>query len=202
MHGRAEARHQHQNRSTTETGDHVARTGDHVARTGDDAARTGDDVARTGDDATRMEHLVREYAAAKSRQDVRAALALCHPDFRLETVSLGVVAEGSRAAETQLALFFAAFPDYAVTLEDLACGERALAAWGRARLTLQGHLIGATSPCGTATLPIFCVFTFRDGLIASERFFFDLATLCEQAGVPVDLLREAASRMPADSLGV
>jgi hypothetical protein len=33
------------------------------------------------------------------------------------------------------------------------------------------------------------VFGFRDGLLAGERFYFDLATLCDGIGVPVEALR-------------
>ena len=33
--------------------------------------------------------------------------------------------------------------------------------------------------------------TFPDGLIASERFFFDLAALCAQSGVSTDAVQRA-----------
>src|SRR6516225_7274233 len=41
-----------------------------------------------------------------------------------------------------------------------------------------------------AELPVFIQFTFKDDLIASERFFFDLSELCAQSGVSTDVVRQ------------
>lgn len=142
--------------------------------------------------AATMRRVVADYAAAKSRQDVDAALALCSDAFRLETVALGVTAEDAAAARVQLGIFFTAFPDYGVTLEGSAAGEATLAAWGRARLTFAGPLLGMAPTGRTAELPIFCVFTFDGERLAGERFVFDLAELCAQTGLPLDVLRAAA----------
>jgi predicted ester cyclase len=139
-----------------------------------------------------MRRLVTAYAAAKSRQDIDAALAVCSDDFRLETVALGTCAMGADEARLQLQIFFAAFPDYAVTLEGLAEGDGALAAWGRARLSFAGPLLELPPTGRTAELPIFCVFTFAGARIASERFVFDLADLCAQTGLPLELLSALA----------
>jgi hypothetical protein len=45
------------------------------------------------------------------------------------------------------------------------------------------------------TLELFFdnVAPFREGLMAGESIYFDLATLCEQAGLSVDEVRAAAS---------
>ena len=151
-----------------------------------------DDVAAL--DPTEVRALIVAYATAKSRQDTDQALSYCHPDFRLETIPFGTVGRGKEHVANQLRTFFAAFPDYAVTLEDMATSRDHLAAWGRARMTLQGALLGWEQPCRTAELPIFCVFDFADGLIASERFFFDLAALCGQAGVPIEVMQAALAQ--------
>jgi hypothetical protein len=50
-----------------------------------------------------------------------------------------------------------------------------------------------------AEIPIFCVFTFRDGLLASERFFFDLATLCQGIGVPIARMQETLALLRNES---
>jgi hypothetical protein len=39
--------------------------------------------------------------------------------------------------------------------------------------------------------PVFIQFAFKDDLIARERFFFDLSTLCAQSGVSTDAVRRA-----------
>jgi predicted ester cyclase len=145
--------------------------------------------------ATTMRRLVAAYAAAKSRQDVDAALAVCSDDFELDTVPLGTRAVGSAAARLHLGLFFTAFPDYRVTLDGLAAGDGTLAAWGQASMTFAGP-IGEIPPTGRrAELPIACVFAFARDRIRGERFFFDLATLCEQTAVPLEPLRASVAAL-------
>ena len=142
-----------------------------------------------------MRRLVGAYAAAKSRQDVDAALALCSDEFELETVALGTRAVGSAAARAHLGLFFLAFPDYRVRLDGLAAGDGALCAWGQARMTFAGPIAEIPPTGRTAQLPVSCVFTFAGERIRSERFFFDLATLCEQTGMPLEPVRAAAAAL-------
>jgi hypothetical protein len=137
--------------------------------------------------------LVRAYACAKSRQDVGAALAACGEDFVLETVPLGIATRDRKQAEQQLGLFFASFPDYRVRLEGLASGEGAVASWGRAQLTWLGPFAGHAPSGRAAELPIFCVFAHAGGQLRGERFFFDLASLCEQIGLPLEAARDAAA---------
>jgi hypothetical protein len=44
---------------------------------------------------------------------------------------------------------------------------------------------------------VFIEFSFRDGLIARERFFFDLSELCAQSGVSTDAVRATLFGVPA-----
>ena len=139
--------------------------------------------------------LVRGYACAKSEQDVGAALSVCSEDFVLETVPLGIAARDRKSAERQLAVFFAAFPDYAVTLEGVATSDGVVTSWGRARLSFRGPFAGQAPTGRTAELPIFCVFSSAHGRLRGERFFFDLASLCEQAGLSLAAVREATAAL-------
>jgi hypothetical protein len=41
-------------------------------------------------------------------------------------------------------------------------------------------------------VPFANVAPFKDGLMAGETIYFDLATLCEQAGLPLDDVRAGA----------
>lgn len=138
-----------------------------------------------------LRSLVRCYGAAKSVQDAGAALSLCSEEFRLTTVSFGVEARDRKAAEGQLALFFAAFPDYRVTLEGFATGAGVVACWGHARVTFRGAFLGHSPTGRSAELPIFCVFDGANGQLTRERFFFDRAELCEQIGLAVDTLAQS-----------
>lgn len=138
----------------------------------------------------RMWELAQALAAAKSRQDVPAALRLFHPEMVLESPAFGTTARGPAENEKALRQFFASFPDYAVDLHGHAGNGDTLVCWGTARLTMTGHRFGMVSNGERAEIPVFIQFTFKDDLIAGERFFFDLATLCAQSGVSTDAVRE------------
>jgi uncharacterized protein (TIGR00369 family) len=138
---------------------------------------------------------VRAYAEAKSRRDVAGALAECHRDFALETIPFGTASRDREESAAHLRLFFSVFPDYRVETEGLAASGESVAWWGRIALTFAGELLGRPPTNRRAALPAFSVFDFRDGWIARERFFFDLAALCEQIGLPLEALSEPLARL-------
>lgn len=143
--------------------------------------------------------LVRCYGAAKSEQDVGAALAVCSEDFSIDTVAFGIASRDRKETEQHLALFFRSFPDYRVKLDGFANGPGHVACWGRARVTFGGDFLNVRATGKSADLPIFCVMAVRDGQLTSERFFFDLASLCEQIDVPVETLSAALRPLRATS---
>lgn len=138
----------------------------------------------------RMFGLAQALAVAKSRQDVPAAMRLLHRDMVLETPAFGTRVRGTAENEKVLTLFFRAFPDYDVELEGHASNADSLVCWGTVRMTMTGDRFGVVPNGRRAELPVFIRFTFKDGLIAGERFFFDLATLCAQSGVSTDAVRK------------
>lgn len=145
--------------------------------------------------------LVRAYGQAKSEQDAGAALAVCSDDFVLETVPFDLRTRDRKEAETQLGLFFAAFPDYGVTLDGMATGSGAVVCWGRARMTWKGPF-GRLAPTGRrADLPFVSVFPYGGGALRGERFYFDRAALSEQIGLPLPAMEETLRLLRAASGG-
>lgn len=140
-------------------------------------------------DGARMFELAQALAEAKSRQDLPAALKLLHSDMVLETPAFGGRAVGIDQNAAVLARFFASFPDYNVSLEGHAATQSELVCWGTVRMTMTGNRFGVVPNNQRATLPVFIRFTFKDDLILSERFFFDLSELCAQSGVSTDAVR-------------
>lgn len=136
----------------------------------------------------RMFELAQALAVAKSRQDVPAALKLLHPQMVLES-PFGTSAKGLAENEKALTRFFGSFPDYHVALQGHADDGQNLICWGTVSMTMTGERFGVTPNGKRAVLPVFIAFTFRKGLIASERFFFDLSVLCAQSGVSTDAVR-------------
>jgi len=149
-----------------------------------------------------MFELAQALAVAKSRQDIPAALRLLHRDMLLESPAFGTVARGLADNEKALTRFFASFPDYSVSLQGHAGNGEALVCWGAVRMTLTGERFGAVPNGRRAELPVFIRFGFREGLIASEYFFFDLSALCAQSGLSTDAARQVlfgAGATPASS---
>ncbi|WP_328392809.1 ester cyclase [Nocardia sp. NBC_00416] len=141
-------------------------------------------------DGHRMFELAQALAVAKSNQDLPTALRLLHPEMVLEAPALGTAARGRMENERALTRFFATFPDYHVDLAGHADDGATLICWGIARMTMTGNRFGVEPNGLRAAVPVFIAFTFADGLIASEQFFFDLADLCAQSGVSADTVRD------------
>ena len=140
-------------------------------------------------DSDRMFELAQSLAAAKSRQDVPAALNVLHSDMLLESPAFGTSARGLAENEKVLTRFFVSFPDYNVVLEGHAANDETLLCWGRVQMTMTGDRFGEVPNGRRADLPVFIQFAFKDDRIAHERFFFDLSELCAQSGVSADAVR-------------
>jgi predicted ester cyclase len=147
----------------------------------------------------RMFELAQQLAAAKSRQDVAAALKLLDQDMLLEGPAFGTCARGLAENEAALARFFKSFPDYEVVLSGHADDGETLVCWGQVRMTMTGDRFGVTPNGRRAELPVFIRFTFRNDLIASEYFFFDLSALCAQSGVSTDEVRRRLFGEPSSA---
>jgi SnoaL-like polyketide cyclase len=79
----------------------------------------------------------------------------------------------------------------------LAFGDDVIVAWGLLRGTSGGDWLGVPPSGGSFAVPFTNVAPFKDGLIAGESIYFDLATLCEQAGLNSDQIRDAAKARAA-----
>lgn len=137
----------------------------------------------------RMFGLAQSLAVAKSRQDLAAAMELFHEEMVLEAPAFGSIARGLPENEQALRGFFASFPDYHVDLEGHANTDETLICWGTVQMTMTGDRFGVIPNGRRAELPVFIQFTFKDDLIAGERFWFDLSALCSQSGVSTDEVR-------------
>jgi ketosteroid isomerase-like protein len=124
--------------------------------------------------------VVAAYAEAKSRADVEEALRHCADDVIVQTVPFQVVVTGKAANRLSFTGFFSVFPDYAVDLEATAGQGELLTGWGTLRASMQGPLGRVEATRRRFELPFACVWRVADGLLAHERFFFDLHQMCEQ----------------------
>ena len=89
--------------------------------------------------------------------------------------------------------FFGAFPDPAPSDEGMAFGDDTVVVWGTLHGTSLEDWLGVPAGGGAFAVPFANVVPFRDGLMAAEIIYFDLATLCEQASIPIGAVRAAAA---------
>ena len=75
---------------------------------------------------------------------------------------------------------------------ELARDYDGILVWGTLRGTSGGEWMGVPPSGKSFAVPFANVTPFRDGLMEGETIYFDLATLCEQASLPLDAVRAGA----------
>jgi steroid delta-isomerase-like uncharacterized protein len=140
-----------------------------------------------------MQRLFERHRDAEAARDYDASLATFVEDCFLETHPLGLRSEGRAATRTAYEGYFTAFPDLAPDDEGQAFGADVMVVRGTLRGTSGGDWVGVPPSGRSFAVPFGNVTPFRDGLMAGESIYFDLATLCEQAELPLDEVRAGAS---------
>jgi ketosteroid isomerase-like protein len=124
------------------------------------------------------------HLAAENQHDMAGTLATLHPECVFVDEALGMRWEGHAGARRHYEMWWSAFgvtPEDGTlhwSSDDLAIGEAVFA----------GRHVGRFAdiePTGRPLRLPFVVFVrFRDGLLAGERFVYDLNTLLRQLGQP------------------
>jgi steroid delta-isomerase-like uncharacterized protein len=141
-----------------------------------------------------MLRLFEAHREAEAARDIDGILETFVPEPFLETMALGLRSQGRGAVRAAYEMqFFSAFPDLAPDDEGMALGEDIVVVWGTLRGTSRGDWLGVPAGGGAFAVPFANVVPFRDGLMAGETIYFDLATLCEQAGIALEAIRVAAA---------
>ena len=141
-----------------------------------------------------MLRLFQTHRDAEARRDYDAVIATFTEDCYLETVALGSRSEGRAAARDAYVAYFTAFPDLAPDDQGFAFGDDSLVSWGTLQGTSGGDWLGVPPSGGSFNVQFTNVTRFKGDKMHGESIYFDLATLCEQAGLPLDAVREAAAR--------
>jgi steroid delta-isomerase-like uncharacterized protein len=138
------------------------------------------------------ERLFRAHREAEARRDYDAIMDTFTADCYLETVALGSRSEGREAARAAYVGYFTAFPDLMPDDQGFAFGDDAMVTWGFLRGTSGGDWVGVAPSGRPFAVPFTNVARFKSDLMEGESIYFDLATLCEQAMLPLDEIRAAA----------
>ena len=139
-----------------------------------------------------MLRLFQQHRKAEAARDYDAIIATFVDDCYLETVPLNLRIEGRPAARAAYEGYFTAFPDLSPDDEGFAFGDDVLVTWGTLRGTSKGEFFGVAPSGRGFALQFVNVARFRAGRMAGESIHFDLATLCDQAGLQIERIRAAA----------
>jgi steroid delta-isomerase-like uncharacterized protein len=139
-----------------------------------------------------MEQLFRTHRDAERQRDFDGIMATFAENCYLETIALGSRSEGQAAARAAYVAYFTAFPDLTPDDRGMAFGDGVLVSWGFLGGTSGGDWLGIPPSGKSFAVPFTNVATFTEELMLGESIYFDLATLCDQAGLPLDAVRGAA----------
>jgi steroid delta-isomerase-like uncharacterized protein len=139
-----------------------------------------------------MVRLFEAHRRAEADRDIEGILDTFVEHPFLANVPLGLRSQGREAVRAAYEGFFTAFPDLSPHDEGIAFSEDSVVVWGTLRGTSDGEWFGVPATGKGFDVPFANVAPFRDGRIAGETIYFDLATLCEQTGLPLEDIRRAA----------
>jgi steroid delta-isomerase-like uncharacterized protein len=143
-------------------------------------------------DPAQKERLFRTHRDAEKRRDIDGIINTFTENCYLETIALGSRSEGRTAARAAYVAYFTAFPDLTPDDRGVAFGDEVMVAWGVLNGTSGGDWLGIPPSGKSFSVPFTNIATFADDLMLGESIYFDLATLCEQADLPLDAVRRAA----------
>ena len=148
-----------------------------------------------------LAELIGRHLAAENAQDLPGTLATLHPDCRFEDLATGQTWRGHDGAAAHYRQWWTTFD---VTVKR---GPGQSSAWTAddgyiAEATWHGRHVGpflGIAPTGhTIVQPFVVVLSFKDGLMLSERFHYDLASLLRQIGAePIPALAGLQHRAAA-----
>ena len=136
--------------------------------------------------------IIDEHLNAEARHDAAAAAATYAPHGYYHHVPLGLLLKGQEAVAAGYASSFAAFPDSEIINEGEVVEANHYVHWGRFRGTLTGSWLGLPPTNRRLDLPFAAVIEVREGRMIGEALYYDLDTLCSQAGHTVEAVRAAA----------
>jgi steroid delta-isomerase-like uncharacterized protein len=148
-----------------------------------------------------LANLLRRHLAAENAHDLDGTLATLHPECRFEDFATGQIWLGHAGAAAHYRQWWTTF-DVEVqrgssqrtywTEDDCYIAE---ATWHGRHV---GRFLGLNASNRPIVQPFVVMITFRGGLMASERFHYDLASLLRQiAADPIPALAELGYRQAA-----
>jgi limonene-1,2-epoxide hydrolase len=126
---------------------------------------------------------VRAYYAAWLADDMDAVMALCTEDVVAVNVPIGPIV-GKAAVRKFFTRFGSGISQKRYDVHRIVADDTCCTVEGVENYLKNGRQV---------SLPYMSTFLFRDGLICEWRDYFDLKTLMDQLGLPIEGARPAAT---------
>ncbi len=134
-----------------------------------------------------------EHVNAELAHDSAKAASTYLPDGTYRHVPTGLFFRGRDAVQMQYAMSYVSFPDQSFDVEREVLDGNTLVHWGTLKGTARGPFLGLPPTNRPIALPFVAAIEFGNGAMAGETLWYDMLTLCEQAGLPFDAVQKASA---------
>ena len=134
----------------------------------------------------------RRHLDAELAHDSAAAASTYVSDGYYRHIPTGISFRGRDQVALQYAASYVNFPDQTFEIESEVLDGSTLIHAAVLHATAKGPFLGLAPTGRRIALPFVARFEFRDGAMAGETLWYDMLTLCEQAGYAPDDVRKAA----------
>lgn len=131
----------------------------------------------------RNEMLINRHLEAENRHEMEATLTTLHPECRFEDMALGETFHGRAGAARYYRLWWDAFDLTVKGRRRYWTNDGAMISEARYIGQHVGAFYGIAPTNRAIELPIAVIIGLRDGLMAGERFYYDVRTLMAQLDV-------------------
>ncbi|HEY7063819.1 MAG TPA: ester cyclase [Chloroflexota bacterium] len=128
--------------------------------------------------------ILKRHLAAENEHDMDATLATLHPACLFEDPMQGLVYRGREGAREYYALWWRAFDLTVVSERRHITTDGDVVSEARYQGVHRGSFMGESATGARIDFPLAVFLTFREGLLARERFYYDLGGLREQLRLP------------------
>ena len=138
--------------------------------------------------------IYRQHVEAELAHDSRAAASTYVEDSYYHHMPTGLMFRGREAVAMQYAMSYVSFPDQTFDIEGEVVQDDVLVHWATLRGTVKGPFLGLPPTGRRVALPFVARICFSDGAMAGETLWYDMLSLCDQAGYAPEAVRAAAEQ--------
>ena len=136
----------------------------------------------------------RKHVEAELAHDSGGAASTYLADGYYHHMPTGLMFRGREAVALQYAMSYVSFPDQTFDVEDEIVEGDVLVHWATLRGTVKGPFLGLPPTGRKIALPFVARIAFSEGAMAGETLWYDMLTLCDQAGYAPDAVRAATEQ--------